>query len=501
MATIQHRRNVQAAWENVNPTLAAGELGLEIGLDGLPTRFKLGNGISPWAELPYFSNMDLLQSVDVDSISNATTIGKNLLLAESQALARAAIGAQSLVSFNNYVVANNAAIEELYGLTEIQPSKDRSLRDLMLPRSTIGPVASDVTSFSTTSTLPTFTNMTYAAGGQNLKNYAQFLGGSYEFLYSSYWQNTGLTPNSSPAGALGFITDASHIALQHTSFGAGDVQIYVDGRPVHLRSDAHQIAYGSQIYTDLVLSGTRRFREIEFASGMPAFTALLFEQTDTVFPSAKKNLKVAIVGDSYIQGSMAEDKDNVLGLTQLAQVERLRMLTGWDILAAGIGGSGYLAGGTNGSSLNYGAPDRINGLKNYQPDLIVAYGSINDNGFTEAEITAAAIAYYAKLHNELPGIPVVVVGAEPYNVGFEAYDKIERAILAAVNTNPPNVSDYVNLRGMSWFNGSGRVGTPTNDGNSDRMLSADGLHPSNEGMDMLAIRLKTLLGRAKVPLG
>ena len=56
MATIQHRRNIKQYWENVNPILAAGELGLEIGVDGAPDRFKLGNGLSTWMQLKYFIN-------------------------------------------------------------------------------------------------------------------------------------------------------------------------------------------------------------------------------------------------------------------------------------------------------------------------------------------------------------------------------------------------------------------------------------------------------------
>ena len=54
MATIQHRRNIKQNWENVNPVLAAGELGLEIGVNGAPDRFKLGNGLSTWTQLDYF---------------------------------------------------------------------------------------------------------------------------------------------------------------------------------------------------------------------------------------------------------------------------------------------------------------------------------------------------------------------------------------------------------------------------------------------------------------
>lgn len=47
--TIQFRRGVAAAWASANPTLAEGELGLELDT-GL---FKIGNGSSAWLALPY----------------------------------------------------------------------------------------------------------------------------------------------------------------------------------------------------------------------------------------------------------------------------------------------------------------------------------------------------------------------------------------------------------------------------------------------------------------
>lgn len=64
MPTIKHRRNLKANWESVNPVLAAGELGMEIGANGAPDRFKLGNGVSTWSQLKYFINES---EIDVDT--------------------------------------------------------------------------------------------------------------------------------------------------------------------------------------------------------------------------------------------------------------------------------------------------------------------------------------------------------------------------------------------------------------------------------------------------
>jgi Major tropism determinant N-terminal domain len=48
---IQFRRDQSANWAAANPTLAEGELGLE--LDG--GKFKVGNGVAAWNDLPYSS--------------------------------------------------------------------------------------------------------------------------------------------------------------------------------------------------------------------------------------------------------------------------------------------------------------------------------------------------------------------------------------------------------------------------------------------------------------
>ena len=48
-AQIQVRRDTAVNWDNVNPTLADGE----IGLDKTSNKFKVGNGVSAWKSLDY----------------------------------------------------------------------------------------------------------------------------------------------------------------------------------------------------------------------------------------------------------------------------------------------------------------------------------------------------------------------------------------------------------------------------------------------------------------
>jgi hypothetical protein len=49
---IQFRRDTAANWVSVNPVLAEGELGLELDTE----RYKIGDGVSVWNSLNYYSS-------------------------------------------------------------------------------------------------------------------------------------------------------------------------------------------------------------------------------------------------------------------------------------------------------------------------------------------------------------------------------------------------------------------------------------------------------------
>lgn len=58
--TIQLRRGKSTSWETKNPVLAKGEPGFEVDTYGL----KIGDGITPWNELPYIAK----GMIDIDSL-------------------------------------------------------------------------------------------------------------------------------------------------------------------------------------------------------------------------------------------------------------------------------------------------------------------------------------------------------------------------------------------------------------------------------------------------
>ena len=56
--SFRPRRGIQLEWELKNPKLGQGEMGYEIGTG----RYKIGDGVRRWKDLPYFENWEAVQS-------------------------------------------------------------------------------------------------------------------------------------------------------------------------------------------------------------------------------------------------------------------------------------------------------------------------------------------------------------------------------------------------------------------------------------------------------
>jgi hypothetical protein len=77
MATvrIQVRRGTASQWTSANPTLAAGELGVESDTN----LFKFGNGSTAWTSLAYANNSDVaIGEISQDAVNTALTMGAGL---------------------------------------------------------------------------------------------------------------------------------------------------------------------------------------------------------------------------------------------------------------------------------------------------------------------------------------------------------------------------------------------------------------------------------------
>lgn len=56
--TFLLRRDVAVDWEFKNPRLRQGEMGLELGTN----RFKMGDGVRNWIDLPYFEDGEAIKA-------------------------------------------------------------------------------------------------------------------------------------------------------------------------------------------------------------------------------------------------------------------------------------------------------------------------------------------------------------------------------------------------------------------------------------------------------
>ena len=77
--TIQLRRDTAANWTSTNPTLAAGEAGLETDTG----KFKYGNGSSTWTALAYAADVSTrVEKVNgtVTTAATGSTVVRNITL-------------------------------------------------------------------------------------------------------------------------------------------------------------------------------------------------------------------------------------------------------------------------------------------------------------------------------------------------------------------------------------------------------------------------------------
>jgi len=105
---IQLRRGLSTQWAASNPTLAAGEIGIETDTQQL----KIGNGSTAWNSLPYIAtgNMDVAGS-DLDDLADGTTY-KRILAAIATALNAGTYDAAKCTAFGIGTAAPSAVTTE-----------------------------------------------------------------------------------------------------------------------------------------------------------------------------------------------------------------------------------------------------------------------------------------------------------------------------------------------------------------------------------------------------
>ncbi len=274
-----------------------------------------------------------------------------------------------------------------------------------------------------------------------------------------------------------FTTDAPalEVLVKGTAFN-GRMRFMVDGAlasatPVEYPDD------GSLRLTKLVF-GTRAMRRIRILSNAPKFGGVRVGPADVVsLPPADTGFRAMFVGDSITEGPAGQAAQ-----TSFAPIAA--QLLGWsDAWISGVGATGYLEA----PSPRFTFRQRFDAdIRAYAPDVLVIAGGVNDTGFTDAQIHTEAGLLFDRIQQDLPNTLVFVLG--PWNPRMVVRAGVNTAIKTAAAGRPnffwvPNYDE-------PWITGTGTVGAPTGDGNSDIFTSPGGLHPSPAGIDYYARKFK-----------
>jgi lysophospholipase L1-like esterase len=185
---------------------------------------------------------------------------------------------------------------------------------------------------------------------------------------------------------------------------------------------------------------------------------------------APAGLRVLVVGDSVLEGIGATPRRPVM-----ARVAARRL--GWQVVADGIGGTGYVNSGPR-PGLTYG--DRLERHSLPQYDVVVVEGGHNDWRADPGLVAQRVRAVVGLVRARAPETELVLIGA---------YDPPGVRLRGPVDDVVAGVADELDVPFASPIREGWAEGQPP------RFLSGDRLHPSAYGYGVLGERLAEALRR------
>ncbi|MCC2033054.1 SGNH/GDSL hydrolase family protein [Microbacterium allomyrinae] len=380
---------------------------------------------------------------------------------------------------------------------------------------------------------PTVSDATAATiGGRT----TAFQGAVTEVVSRGAWDapfNRWKVQGGGPFTGADFILDGDSIEFEYVPVGATIYyQIVVDGRAVteDFVSLSTTVAYH---YLKLAFASARRRRVQIYISGINGFRGVIVPMQQSLSP-APRGVVIGWVGDSFLAGSNGSPgyQSYAWSVTQSL---------GCEYTGSVAGGTGFVS---TGSFAKYDDPARVATVAATDSDLIVMCASVNDDGLAglAAAVTTTLNAYAAAC----PGVPIVVLGPQPTN-STDTIGAVRAANAAAVRASAlahPAVLAFFDMLGtvdgvpavwaagaytgqslvtylgsvwkadfpesdsvsgtpgvtaawsrVTWgFDGTGRVGATTGNGNRDTYLHSDSVHPTPSGQKALAaMALRSIL--------
>lgn len=264
------------------------------------------------------------------------------------------------------------------------------------------------------------------------------------------------------------------------------VRFYVDGRPVE--SEAHVLPNGTTL-TSLTFPDARP-RLIEWFSDMSLVGIYTPNPYRCWKPQPSDAPRITVVGDSFVESVGPKPMNGIY--------QRMAPLLGVpELLTDGIGGSGFIAGGT--PSTPY--LSRLTEFTaQFDPDVHVVHGGgANDlnQGNSAANIINAAVAYMEAARDALPDTKLVFIEGFRTPAVFNNFTAAYQEIREGVRSRCQDVGVYYVQTNtpIPWIEGTGYAGATTGTGPSDVYIGTDGAHPNAAGNRYLAARMAPVLRR------
>lgn len=282
------------------------------------------------------------------------------------------------------------------------------------------------------------------------------------------------------------------------------MNIYVDGRAVWSQPQP-QSAIATLTAGDVCLRrvdlGARGQHTIRIVFEAGLFGGIYLAAADTLQPATTGNsLTVQVIGDSYSVNGVNGPSGGTTYRTDQNWVFRMaRRLGVSDVWNDGVGGTGVAANNSGGDD-KYG--DRSSRWA-ATADLVIVEGSINDSSLiqaaslTQATLQANTQTLLAAVRAKYPSAYIVMTGilrpGNPTSADTQANNAYKAAVAALASDTKLSFVDAI---ANTWFSGTGKSGSPANDGNADNCLASDGNHPTVEGHRVMGDRIA-----ASIPSG
>lgn len=273
-------------------------------------------------------------------------------------------------------------------------------------------------------------------------------------------------------------TDAQVIELRERPDGFNSC-FHVIADDVMVLNVTDAPAFDGVIKRCVITFPSRLMRDIELVGMAVPPDQIIINATDSVELPDTTGPVAIVTGDSFSEGSGAVELSLGLGM-MLPKMLGIRK-----VLVSALGGTGYI--GTALGARKDLAERLDTDVVPYPADFFFHMNGVNDSG--AGDLLANATSVFDRLDVSHPKAMSFVFA------GFNPRNSLPQGVIDDILEAASGRGSYVAFdpKLLNEITGTGDVGTPQNDGNSDWVTSADGTHPSPEGHMYLArVRSKNL---------